>query len=125
MEIQLQTLLKGIVTAQNYGILIKQICEDQIMSSNELLVYVFDHRNEIQNEEKLTNRCQSMSTMHAGKKGLTDIQKKYQELTQADLFRNTKKYHQNNCWWNWYEIVYHMHRNSCCFLGTQVEYARS
>ncbi len=69
MEIQLQRLVKSIVTAQNYGILIKQICEDQIMSNNELLAYVFDHLNEIQNEEKLTNRCQSKSSMYVAKKG--------------------------------------------------------
>ncbi len=39
METQLQSLVKSIVIAQNYEILLKQICEDQIMTSNELLNY--------------------------------------------------------------------------------------
>lgn len=91
MEIQLQRLVKSVVTGQNHGILIQQICEDEIMTSNELLDYVFDHLNEIQNEEKLTNLCQAMSNMYVKKRELTDIQKTYKKLTQADPFHNTKK----------------------------------
>ncbi len=65
MEVDLQRLVKSIVTGQNYGVLMKRISEDQVMTSNELLDYVFDHLNEIQNEEKLTNLCQSMTHRRA------------------------------------------------------------
>jgi len=91
MEVQLQRLVKSIVTGQNYGILIKQIFEDQVMTSNELLDSVFDHLNEIQNEEKLTNFCQSMSQMYVEKKDLMNIQKKYEDLTQVIHFIIQKK----------------------------------
>jgi hypothetical protein len=91
METQLQSLVKSIVIAQNYEILLKQICEDQIMTNNELLNYVFDHLNEIQNEEKLSNLCQSMTHTYIEKKDFMDIEKKYEEITQTDPFYNAKK----------------------------------
>jgi len=85
IETQFEELIK------NFDILIKQIWQNGIMTNIELLNRVFDHLDQIQNEEKLKHLGLSLSHSYVEKGDLTHIQQKYEALTIDDPLYKKKK----------------------------------
>jgi hypothetical protein len=77
MEVQMEQLLKNIIIDQTPEHVIKQIYENRIMTDTELLGYVFNHLQEMKNEEKLKIIACSSSHIYVEQKNLISLHDKY------------------------------------------------